>query len=255
MSFADYVQKAAMTPAELPLVHTTKCFHLPSIQSSQAIRPRPCDVFGEPLVYSFYGRPAYRDPSATSPVRDIGFYPICFVFRPGTISIRPKRLYPFDTGASQKGLYKPAIEPGQALVAYDLLATMESARRIVHGFFDVDEDYLSNKPKAGLLFDSKEGEASSYYQLINGGGHSDCDDRSSAIEVQTDQDIDLSTGTLMAVVLPTYFLDDIALRSTLLKVWRALPLTYDADLGMRPLEFHGVVRHLVRSFYRMRGLL
>jgi hypothetical protein len=32
-------------------------------------------------------------------------------------------------------------------------------------------------------------------------------------------------------------------------------LTYDADKGMRPLEFHGVIRHLIRQFYRLSGLL
>ncbi len=47
----------------------------------------------------------------------------------------------------------------------------------------------------------------------------------------------------MAVVLPNSFLEDAPLREALLKVWRAVPLTYDADLGMRPLEFHGYVRN------------
>jgi hypothetical protein len=255
LSFSDYVQGHAMTPVELPLVHTTDCFRLGSIQESHALQPRSCGIFNEPLLYFFYGRPAYRDSSCTNPVREIGFYPICFVIRPGTLSRKLKRLYPFDTGASQKGLYEPAITPSKALVTYEVLATLESARRIVGGFFEIAENYLSNKPRFGLLFGPDEADANSYYQLISGGGHPDCDDRCSAIEVQIGESLDLSGGVLMAVVLPTCFLDDAALRSTLVKIWRAQPLTYDADLGMRPLEFHGIVRHLVRGFYRNTSLI
>jgi hypothetical protein len=255
MSFSSYVEGRDPTPLELPLIHTTTCFNLKAIQRTNSIQPNPCKVFNERLTYFFYGRPAYRDCSATIPAFDIGFYPICFVIRPGAISVTPKRLYPFDSGAFQNGLYAPAIPSGQTLLMYEVVATIESARRVVRGFFDADASYLSGRPKAGLLFDSDEAEANSYYHLINGGGHPDCDDRCSAIEVQIDFDLDLSPGVLMAVVLPTSFLEDPPLREALVKVWQAVPLPYDADLGMRPLEFHGHVRHLVRSLYRQKKLI
>jgi hypothetical protein len=255
MSFSSYVQGHEATPVELPLVHTTTCFRLNSIRGSHSIQTSPCEVFNEHLTYFFYGRPAYRDSSATKPVRDIGFYPICFVFKPGAISATPRRLYPFDSGAFQEGLYEPAIPASHELLTYEVLATTESARRIVRGFFDADEPYLANQPKVGLLFKPGEIEADSYYHLINGGGDPDCDDRCSAIEVQIDVDLDLSARVLMAVVLPNSFLEDAPLREALLKVWRAVPLAYDADLGMRPLEFHGYVRNIVRSFYRRLRLI
>jgi len=255
MSFSSYVQGREATPGELPLVHTTTCFRLNSISRSHSIQTSPCKVFNENLTYFFYGRPAYRDSSAVRPVRDIGFYPICFVFKPGAISVTPRRLYPFDSGAFQKGLYEPAIPASQALLTYEVLATIESARRIVRGFFDTDEPYLANQPKAGLLFKAGEIEADAYYNLISGGGQPDCDDRCSAIEVQIDVELDLSARVLMAVVLPNSFLDEAPIREALLKVWRAVPLPYDADLGMRPLEFHGYVRNTVRSYYRRLRLI
>jgi hypothetical protein len=255
MSFSSYVQGHEATPMELPLVHTTTCFRLNSIRRTNSIQTSPCKVFDELLTYFFYGRPAYRDSSATKPARDIGFYPICFVFKPGAISVTPKRLYPFDSGAFGKGLYEPAIPASQSLLTYEVLATIESARRIVRGFFDTDEPYLANQPKPRLLFDPSETEADSYYHLISGGGQPDCDDRCSAIEVQIDVDLDLAARVLMAVVLPNSFLEDAPLRQALLKVWRAVPLPYDADLGMRPLEFHGNVRNIVRLFYRRLKLI
>ena len=229
------------------------------IQSSNTLQASACKLFGEPLLYFFYGRPAYRDTSQISPTRDVGFYPICFVFRPGAFSAGVKRLFPFDSGASQSGLYEPAIQRTNALADYPVLAVVESARKIVRGFFETDEQYLSNKPKPGLLFSSAESDAQSYYQLINGGGDPDCDDRCSAVEIQIAGCIDIESNimavVLMAVVLPISFLEDDNLAKTILKVWRAQPLTYNADIGMRPIEFHGTIRHLIREFYRRSGLI
>ena len=68
------------------------------------------------------------------------------------------------------GLYEPAIKPTEALADYPVLAAVESARKLVSCFFETDEQYLSNKPKLGLLFSATEADAQSYYQLINGGG-------------------------------------------------------------------------------------
>jgi len=187
-------------------------------------------------------------------MREVSLYPICFVFKPGTVCKKAKRLYPFDTGASQHGMYEPAIKKTEALAVYPVAAVIESARKISKCFFDTDEKYLSNDSLAGLVFPSTENEAKSYYELINGGGDPDCDDRCSAVEIQVADDIDLRAD-IMAVVLPTCFLDDAVLLNAVVKQWRAVPLTYDADKGMRPLEFHGTIRYLIRRYYRQSGLL
>jgi len=253
-SFSDYVQKQTMSPGELPMVHTTKYYHLPAIQTSNTLHTATCKVFKESLLYFFYGRPAYRDDSQIKPTRDVGFYPICFVFRSGIIGPKAERVYPFDTGAGQSGLYEPAIQRSVALSDYQLVTAVESARKIVGGFFDTDEKYLSNNPKSGLAFSATEAQAQSYYDLINGGGDPECDDRLSAVEIQLRSSIDIRDG-IMAVVLPTCFLDDAQLAETILKTWRAEPLTYDAVIGMRPLEFHGAIRLLIRQFYQRQGLV
>jgi len=254
MVFSDFIDKQALASSELPLVHTTEYVWLSSIQKTHTLKANLCTVFKEPLLYFFYGRPAYRVPGQVTPTRDVSLYPICFVFRPGTVCKKAKRLYPFDTGASQHGLYEPAIKRTDALAVYPVAALIESARRISKCFFDTDEKYLSNDPIAGLVFPPTENAANSYYQLINGGGDPDCDDRCSAIEIQIGEDIDLR-GDIIAVALPTCFLEDAALLDAVVNQWRAVPLTYDADKGMRPLEFHGTIRHLIRQYYRVKGCL
>ena len=254
MSFSDYIQTQAIVSSELPMVHTTEYFRLPSIQASNLLQVSPCKVFGEPLLYLFYGRPAYRDTTQTVPTRDVGFYPICFVFRPGTLWKWAKRIYPFDTGASQRGLYEPDISRHDALGSYSVLPALESARKIVGCFFETEEQYLSNKPRLGLSFSAAEAEAQSYYELINGGGDPECDDRCSAVEIQLAEHLDIRQD-IMAIVLPTCFLEDEVLTETITKVWRAIPLTYDADIGMRPIEYHSVIRHKIREFYRRAAIL
>jgi hypothetical protein len=254
-SFSDYVQKQAMVSRELPLVHTTEYFRLGSIQASNALQPRDCKVFKEPLLYFFYGRPAYRDASQITPTRDVGFYPICFIFRPGTICKKAKRMYPFDTGASQSGMYVPDINPPEALTDYQLQTAVESARRVVRCFFETDEQYLSNKARAALGFSSAETKPESYYRLINGGGQPGVDDRCSAVEIQIAESLDIGKDALAAVALPLCFLEDKILAKTLVEVWQAQPLTYYADIGMRPLEYHGAIRQLIRGYYRQSGLL
>jgi hypothetical protein len=253
-AFSDYVQKQPTTPIELPMVHTTEYHRLPSIRATNTLDPHDCKIFKEPLLYFFYGRPAYRDSSQTTPMRDVGFYPICFVFRPGVLAKKVKRIYPFDTGASQNGFYQPAIKPADALIGYEIGAVPDSIRRIVACFFETDERYFSSNPKAGLTFSSGETLAQSYYALINGGGDPECDDRYSAVEVQVATQIDVRDAVI-AIALPNCFLDDKNLRKTLVKDWRVKLLPYDAGVGMRPLEFHGTIRYLIHKFYRRAGYL
>jgi hypothetical protein len=255
MTFSDYVRRQRPSPRELPLVHTTECHHLDSIVKSQSLNPRHCGVFKEPLLYFFYGRPAYRDPSKNAPMKDISFCPICFVFRTGD-RVPVKRVFPFDTGASQKplALYEPQVPAADALLKFSVSAAIESARRIVRAFFVTDGNYFAGRARVGLGFTPGEVDAKAYYDLINGGGSSDCDDRRSAIEVQSSATIDLR-GQLLAIVMPTSFLENRQLMKTLLQDWHGFPLTYGADVGMRPTEFHGVIREAVRGHYKVWGLL
>ncbi len=249
MTFAEYVEKHPPHSRELPLVHTTECHHLNSIVVGNTIDLHKCPVFKEPLVYLFYGRPAYRDPRKTTPIKDIAFCPVCFVFRPQAM-LSITRVYPFDTGASQRGLYEPEVLTSKALVAYAVRSAIESAQRIIECFFETNESYLGNQARPGLLFGPEEGDPEAYYKLIRGGGDPECDDRKSAVEIQINQPAKLC-GDLMAVVLPNSFLDDPPIRKALMDVWHAHPLTYDVTIGMRPTEFHGEIRKLIREYYKI----
>jgi hypothetical protein len=254
VGFSEFIERQTPATTELPLVHTTEYQDLKTIAASNTLAAHDCKVFGERLLYLFYGRPAYRVPDQVAPMKDVSLYPICFMFRPGTVCKRAKRVFPFDSGASQKGFYEPAVNRTDAIALYAVAAVVESARKLSKCFFDTDDKYLAHDPVAGLVFPATETEAKRYYDLISGGGDPDCDDRCSAIELQLAGDLDLHHD-IMAVVLPTCFLEDPALLEAVVKRWNAVPLTYSADKGCRPLEFHGAIRTKIRDYYEREGLL
>jgi hypothetical protein len=200
-----------------------------------------------------------KDGSSGHTVGQIAFYPICFLFDSAAVlkTQKAKRVYPFDTGASQLDLYMPSIQRRGALMDYSVLPpTMISVRQLIKSFFDMDEAYLDSIPKTGLSFQANQIEANSYYRLITGERHPDCDDRCSAIEVQITEEIDLCEGALLAVVLPTFFLDkNDRLIDAIVRSWHAQLLTYSAGSGQRPLEFHGAIRQKVLEFYEDSNLI
>ena len=116
-AFAKSLDGSAPAKPELPLIHTTKSKRLAAIAESGILSPRPCSIFEEPILYLFYGRPSYRDTNSL-PQRDISLCPVCFIFRPETVSKNLARIYPFDTGASTGEMYKPEINPDEALQKY-----------------------------------------------------------------------------------------------------------------------------------------
>ena len=210
-TFREFIEAVTPNGKELPLVHATQCKHLNSIATSHLLAPKRCPVFKESLLYFFYGRPAYRDTDHHTPARAIPFYPLCFIFRPETVSKSAKRVFPFDSGAAVKSYYEPAVAASDALLRYAVAPTITSARQIIGAFFETPEDYVRANPKPRLTTTKTDKDARQYHKLINGGGHPDCDDRYSATEFSSEKPAKLR-GDLMAVVLPLTFFRDEAKR-------------------------------------------
>lgn len=234
-------------PDELPLIHTSRCEYLNSIVSKGTLEPRPCDVFKESLLYFFYGRPAYRSNKGTNSGEPIALCPVCFVFKPRTVSRSLSRLYPCDTGGVAHDIFKPEI------IADDLndLAMdpqIENARRMVGLLFDDNNHYFFGKVIAGKLFDAGTVEAR-FYSLLQRSGPAGYDDRKSAIEVQVNSAIALAEQ-LLFVVLPNEFLEEPHIRNAILNVWNCDPVPYPTFYGDAPASYYSVVRHEVTKRFR-----
>jgi hypothetical protein len=227
---------------ELPLIHTSRCEHLAAIAATHTLEPRECTVFSESLTYLFYGRPAYRSRVGSQFGEPIALCPVCFVFKPRTVSRTLHRVFPCDTGAVASDRFAPEI-PASDLAALELAPEIESARRAVSLFFEHNGAYFAGRVMAGRSFVGGS-VAARFYDLLQRPGPADYDDRKSAIEVQVNQAVPLS-GQLLFVVLPKEFLEEAPVRDAIINIWNCDPVTYPTFHGDAPAAYYAVVRQEV----------
>ncbi len=232
---------------ELPLVHTSRCERLFEIAASNTLKPNPCDVFEESLIYLFYGRPAYRSSRGGRAGEAVALCPVCFVFKPRTVSRKLHRVYPCDSGSVASDRFVPEVTAAD-LNALALDPQIESARRVVSLLFDHNTSYFLGKAVAGRTFPA-DSLGARFYDLLLRPGPLDYDDRRSAIEVQVDQAISL-TDQLLFVVLPKEFLDDAAIRHAIINIWNCDPVSYPTFRGDSPAAYYAVVRDKVAACFQ-----
>ncbi len=251
----DIVAAETPTAEELPLVHTTRCEVLPHIVTShQLLATTPCDVFGEHLLYFFYGRPAYRHTLGGEPSGNLDLCPVCFVFKPHTIGGAVKRVFACDSGGVHKGYFAPLLTPSDR-DEMQLATTLDSARQLVPLVFDSNKDYFLGKAKATLPVAFAPGSpAARFHALLTDKGALAGDDRRSAIEVQMDSPVALGHH-LLYVVLPIEILNDPKTREAILQTWQADPIGYDVYHGRQPHEYRSVICELLKKRFEQGGRL
>lgn len=227
---------------EMPLIHTSRCEFLTSIASTGSLEPRPCEVFKESLVYLFYGRPAYRSTKGTKNGDPIALCPVCFVFKPRSVSGSVHRIYPCDSGAVARDLLLPEITAAD-LNKLAIDPVIDNARRLVSFLFFKNSEYFVGKVVSGKAFGAGTVEAR-FYSLLQRPGPADYDDRKSAIEIQVNHNISLAEQ-LLFVVLPSEFFEDQDIRDAIINVWNCDPIRYPTFNGDAPANYYSVVRQEV----------
>lgn len=233
------VRAHATAVEELPLVHTSRCEFLGDVARSHLLEPRSCPVFGEKLLYLFYGRPAYRSSKGTQPGESAALCPVCFVFKPRNPRANIARVYPCDSGALAGDLYRPILNPGD-LGSLELDPDIMAVRRYVSLFFQTNGNYYIGRvrqPIGPALDDT----AARLHELLSSSGPVRYDDRRSAVEVQIRSPIDLR-GNLLYVLLPRIFLDDENIRTAIFSEWNCDPIPYPTFDGDSPSAYYGVMR-------------
>ena len=251
---AQYVDRLPPpTCAELPLVHSSRCELFATIAASDSIEPQTCEVFGERLIYLFYGRPVYRSETrGARPSTETAYCPICFVFKPGSI-VHLARVFPCDSGGIAGQRFNPPIDAAER-DNFALTATLDSARRLARQFFETNEKYYWGEASGTVPIPATETDALKYYHLIRTKGESDFDQRRSAVEVQTADRISL-VDNLHFVILPTGFLEEPDVRETILRRWRGFPITYRTAAGGIPRECSVTIQTELEKFLKQGGFL
>ncbi len=147
--FARWVDAAtAGADSGLPLTHVTKGLRAQDVIQAGRIEPTDCAVFGSPLAYFFYGRPAYRYEAGSS-VKLESACPFCFIFDPKLLK-RARHIYPFDTGAFSARMYNHVLDEDFNIEDFDLGSEPERPEKLISAAYFSRAEYASGN-KAGLL--------------------------------------------------------------------------------------------------------
>jgi hypothetical protein len=237
---------------ELPLIHTSLSEHLKSFVSSHTLLPSHCKVFDESLVYLFYGRPAYRSNRGSNFGDPVALCPVCFVFKPRTVSSALHRVLPCDSGAVNKPMFQPELHPSD-LPDLELNPVIESARRLVSLVFETNKKYFYGEVRAGVSFPAGT-VGKRYCDLMLRSGPVGYDDRKSAIEIQVNQIVSLK-DQLSFVVLPREFLEETAIQDAIFKTWKCDAIEYPTFSGDAPTAYYSVVRNEVAKRFEAEARL
>ncbi|WP_269522785.1 hypothetical protein [Coraliomargarita parva] len=244
----EIVTAETATAEELPLVHTTQRKKLDELRATHQLREPDCDVFCEPVVYFFYGRPAYRSLLGRDPGSGLELCPIGLVFRPGTVSSTIRRMFACDSGAVHLGLLEPHVAKTE-LTFLELDPTIDSARRLIPLIYGTNKNYFTTQLEPAVTPSFPAGEvADRWHRLIQNPTLTTCDDRMSAIEVQVMGPVGL-IDSLLYVSLPSELLEDPEIRSTIFTEWKCDPLPYDVYHAAPPIEYYSDIRRAVREQY------
>ena len=166
-----------------------------------------CDVFGEYLVYAFYGRPAFKWKIEGTPNEP---YPIFFVFHDND-TVKPSRIFPFDSGAFHckryGSAYSSSVLEDYALALPTRGVSPEKIPALVQAIWGSAQAYYhGNIPKGSKkLTDSTSVPLSAfdreYLSFIYSGFYNEADSRAFTIEYSYNDSLPLDS--LERVYLPS----------------------------------------------------
>ncbi len=193
----------------MPLTHITKALSAADIAKSGYVDVVKCDLFGKPLAYFFYGRPAYRV-SGDGAIKIEAACPCCFIFNAKLIE-KAEAIFAFDTGAFSKRLYKHMLTDEMAVEDFSLGTDVSRPNKLILKTFGSRLAYFQGDiyaiPDPTTITKSYEFHARSYLNLLTSPGRNEPDDRICSIEVILGEKIPLKES-LLAVIVPHTIWDD-----------------------------------------------
>lgn len=249
---ADFVAGLPQPASRLGLTHVTTGYLMREILDASKIwSPMDCPVLGEPLVYAFYGRAAFRSGRADVP-SDLAFqFPAVLILDPDQTPA-PKYVFGFDSGAFMDGRMDDYLDPHMPLFDFHLKPDVASAAALAAYFFETSEKFWKNQPNANLEAPPSNFELDSYMRMVRAGPSSNrLDDRVSTPELIFDQAIDL-VPAVRAAVLPDVLSGDPQIGGRLAAAG-ILVREYEWQSLSRPAEYHMDIRKLIRGVYDALG--
>lgn len=241
----------------LPLFHSCDTYGLRAILEDKKLITHQCDVFtSEKLLYCFYGKSSYRI-SLDGATNNLAYFPTCFILKTEALP-KPRKVYPFDTGAFvkldeiKKEFFHKNMDVNDFIVGHNI----DSARALVETFYSTNRNYFNVAPTI-----SEDDippfnlEARSYLQLIKEKRQARFDDRLSSIEIVFDEDIQVNEATVETIILPGAFYDDRQIKNKINNELQiSSPILYNTHRG-NPIEFHGLILSEIEKLLKTKSLL
>lgn len=248
---------AALPPAKgsLGLTHVTTGYLMREIIDIGSIcAVDNCRIFGEPIIYAFYGRAAFRKSGDGTPTDLVSRMPVVFVLD-SSKAPKPKYIFPFDTGAFMEGFLDDYLDQYMPLFDFILEPDVNTATKIAEFFFGDQQSYMDNIPKAPSPIPANQFEAHSVQRMILAGGRgaNKLDDRASTVEFIFDKSLDI-ISTIAAIIMPADLAVDPELGGRMKTIGVRVD-SYPWTAGTRPTEYHMQLRQMVRAIYKDFGWL
>ena len=236
--------------AELPLTHLTDwATFLAIVQDGKLLSKKPCRVYGGLLVYTFYGRPAYRfNPDGISHHLE-SYSPVCLLLK-SDLASKSQRVLPFDSGAFTK--YKAAMHSSLDKEHFELPQSAASAVHLLERLWGSNLSYYKSTQVQGIGISATSIALAHYYNLISNTLSQKFDERCSTIEVQLASPVSLKDNVLAIVVPSGVASNEVA------KIARDLGadlLVYPFDMPYYIGDFHASVRSVVRDYFESKKWL
>ncbi|CCV03511.1 hypothetical protein MESS2_1080011 [Mesorhizobium metallidurans STM 2683] len=251
VTLSDFIMSyAPATGSELHLVHCTSAGASIQILADRILSPTKCPVYGDHLLYLFYGRPAYKPGAGSAASGIVELAPVCLVLDPALLATAV-RLLPFDSGGFSR--YEPLLGPSLKLPEFELGNDPSAPLRLVRAFYETNANYYDQIPaleEKTLPLSRLTPRA--YARLIADPSIRAMDDRCGTIEVQFSTTISLKSA-LRAIVGPNALFDDPEVKAALVDCPDAVALPYKTYGRSEPDNFAHALYERVETFLRDHG--
>lgn len=194
-------------PNTLSLVHGTTAFDLRQILRDGFLKANMCEVVNEKVVFTFYGRPAYKINDSGVPLNQTLNAPVYLLLKKQLFK-EAVTGFPFDSGAFAREFYRHFVEEKMTLESFKFEPSENAVKAILECYFESNIRYLNNNPLRAPNVTEGDFEATVLANLLNRTNiNQPLDDRASTIEIGLAKDVTINKENIEAIILPQQLAD------------------------------------------------
>lgn len=207
-TFQEFLSDDISTLPTLTLAHTTNGRKFREIIKQKEIKLSPCDVLNEDLLFTYYGKPEYRNKSYQN-VHETSQPLVTFILNANVFK-KYYKVFPFDTGAFFKipKLKDLFFNEDTKIEEFELIGSIDSAKKIIKTFYDSNENYIELETILKNPFNKLDFEVDGYIKLINDRSNFNWDNRVRTIEIIHNNVIKLNDKVVKQIILPSIYYED-----------------------------------------------